>query len=179
METSLKSGITLNEDAYIIITDLHLNEKPIDETDELIKLLKSHRQYSIVLLGDTFQSSRDVAIENNKDLIKEINKHHPTYICGDTDPYFGYDYAEFHNRILCHGNQFNIFTRFKLLNKLLKKFKHDFENIKHDIPLDIRFFLGNNHYVIGHYNNDCNIVGSRCLAARTPYLMDSEKIIKL
>jgi hypothetical protein len=65
------------------------------------------------------------------------------------------------------------------LNKLFKRFKHNFENVKQEIPSDLRFFLGNNNYVIGHYNNDCNIVGSRSLAARIPYLMDSEKIIKL
>ena len=80
MDTSLKSGITLNEDAYIVLADLHLNKTPIDEAKGIIENLKAHRNYSIVLLGDTFQINRANAIEYNKDLMSEINKHNPIYI---------------------------------------------------------------------------------------------------
>ena len=179
MDTSLKSGIALNEDAYIVVADLHLNKKPFEGTKEIIEKLKAHRNYSIVLLGDTFQINRAAAIESNKALMKEINEHNPVYICGDTDPYFGYDYATFKQRILCHGNQFNYLTRFKLINKIISFFKPEFVNIKRTIPQYIKTILGHNHYVVGHFCNDCNICGSRCLAARTLYMMDSEKIVEL
>lgn len=179
MDTSLKSGITLNEDAYIVLADLHLNKTPIDETKDIIENLKAHKNYSIVLLGDTFQINRADAIEHNKDLMSEINKHNPIYICGDIDPYFGYDYAVFKERTLCHGNQFNYLTRFKLINKIVSLFKHEFVNIKRDIPQYIKTILGHNRYVVGHFCKDCNICGSRCLAARTLYMMDSEKIVEL